>query len=873
MFKGIKDTVDKEVIMTTDVKSRPVRILALTVAVMMFFSVFSVLSFGGDSKVYAAGETGQVTASSLIVRSGAGTNYSRIGSLAKGKTFTILGSAKDKSGVTWYKLKYNSKNGYVSSKYVNIKQPTVTSVSNTKGTVNTKKDPLTVRSGPGSSYSKIGSMSKGKTFDITGKSTDSSGVVWYRLTYSGKTGYVSSVYVKTSTTSSSVTAVVNTKATVNTKKDPLIVRSGPGKNYSKIGSLAKGKTVSVSGKVLDSSGTTWYTFSYNGKTGYISGDYLKITQTSSSVTTVTNLKGTVTTKKDPLIVRSGPGKTYSKLGSIVKGSTFTVTGQTKDSTGLVWYTFSYNGKTGYVSSQYVTTTEIEQEKPAEPETPDQETPDTTDPEDPEVTEPEDPENEVITVTVGTVTTKADPLTVRNGAGTSYKKIGSLMKGSKFTVTGEKKASDGVTWYTLNFNGQTGYVSSKYVSISTTTSSAGDVSDDTAAPDSVTFQIGKINTKSDPLNIRSGPGTSYSKLGSLAKGSTVTITGSTKDSKGKVWYTYQFSSNKTGYICSDYVTVSTVTSESEFEAYMTAQGFPESYKPGLRALHAAHPNWVFKAYNVGCTWDQAVAAETKNMGTNLVSSSSPSSYRDPDSYKNGVWQKFDGSWYAASDSVVKYYMDPRNFLNDNYVYQFMIHTYDGNTQNASTVAAVIDGTFMETRNPGGGYSSFAALINDAGKAANVNPNVLAAMIIQEQGTNGTSGLISGKYPGYEGYYNFFNVGAYASNGRNAIVNGLIYASSSGSDSRPWNSVYKSIKGGAEFYGSDYVHKNQDSYYTKKFNVKNGTSNIGTHQYMTNVAGAASEGSILKKAFNANPGQAATFEIPVYQNMPSVACPLG
>ena len=86
------------------------------------------------------------------------------------------------------------------------------------------------------------------------------------------------------------------------------------------------------------------------------------------------------------------------------------------------------------------------------------------------------------------------------------------------------------------------------------------------------------------------------------------------------------------------------------------------------------------------------------------------------------------------------------------------------------------------------------------------------------------------------------------------------------------MYKSIKGGAEFYSSQYVSKNQDTYYTKKFNVKNGVSNIGKHQYMTNVAGALSEGSIVKKAFTGNSSYAATFEIPVYTNMPSTPCVL-
>lgn len=762
--------------MSTNIKGVSKKLMTVLVAAMVFFSVFSVLSIGGDSRVYATGETGVVTASKLNIRSGAGTNYSKIGSLAKGKTFTVLGSAKDKSGVTWYKIKYNSKNGYVSSKYVNIKKPTVTSISNLKGTVNTKKDPLIVRSGPGSSYNKLGSMAKGKTFNITGKSTDSSGVTWYRLTFNGKTGYVSSLYVKTSSTSSgssgsSSSDVTGSKGTVSTKSDPLIVRSGPGSKYSKIGSMAKGKTFTITGQTTDSLGVVWYKLTYNGKTGYVSSAYVKVTGSSSgssgsSGSDVTGSKGTVNTKNDPLIVRSGAGASYSRIGSLAKGKTFTITGQATDSSGVIWYKLTYNGKTGYVSSVYVKVTE--------------------------------------------------------NSGSS---------------------------------GDSG-------------------SDETTGP--ITFQLGTVTTSSSPLNVRSGPGTSYSKLGTLAKGSSVTITGSSKDKNGKVWYKYQFSSKQAGYICSDYVKVQTVNSDSEFEAYMTAQGFPESYKPGLRALHAAYPNWTFKAVNVGCSWSQALSAETKNLGTNLVSSSSPVSYRSTasGSYNSstGAWTKFDGNWYAASSQVVAYYMDPRNFLNDNGIYQFMTHKYDSSTQNTNTVAAVVKGTFMETRKPGGGYSSFASLINDAGKAANVNPNVLAAMIVQEQGTKGTSGLISGNYGSYKGYYNFFNVGAYTTASRNKIEQGLWYASQSGSYSRPWNSVYKSIKGGAEFYSSQYVSKNQDTYYTKKFNVKNGVSNIGKHQYMTNVAGALSEGSIVKKAFTGNSSYAATFEIPVYTNMPSTPCVL-
>ena len=112
--------------------------------------------------------------------------------------------------------------------------------------------------------------------------------------------------------------------------------------------------------------------------------------------------------------------------------------------------------------------------------------------------------------------------------------------------------------------------------------------------------------------------------------------------------------------------------------------------------------------------------------------------------------------------------------------------------------------------------------------------------------------------------------------NAIQRGLWYAKGSGvgatSYYRPWNTRYKSIKGGAKFYAEDYVNNRQDSYYTKKFNVKNGLAKVGLHQYMTNVAGAASEGSLVKRAYSSSSSYPVVFEIPVFNSMPSSVCTL-
>lgn len=590
----------------------------------------------------------------------------------------------------------------------------------------------------------------------------------------------------------------------------------------------------------------------------------------------------VKTTASSLVVRSNAGASYKKVSTLKKGTYKLVLGSKKDSKNVVWYKVSVGSKTGYISSKYAKAVTISITK--------------------------------LSGKTGTVKVSSGTLTSRTGPGTLYSKVVSLKNGKKVEVTGKAKDTSGTYWYRCNVDGKTAYVSSKYMTLSntattqTTKPTESTNTDDSSTTKSTTtnttattntttntttkettketttgtttgekITIGTVVTSSSALNVRSGAGTSYSIIGSLANGTVITILGSAKSTSGETWYKYAYSSSKTGYVSSNYIKTSTVTTDSSFETYMTKQGFPDSYKAGLRALHAAHPNWTFKALNVGCSWTTALNAETKNVGTNLVSPSLPSSYRSTASgaynSKTKTWTKFDGSWYAASPKVVAYYMDPRNFLNENGIYQFMTHQYDASSQNVSTVKAVVKGSFMETRKTGNStYSDFPSLINYTGKVVGVNPNVIAAMIVQEQGVKGTSGLISGTYSGYKGYYNFFNIGAYTTSTMSAVQRGLWYAKQSGSYERPWSTVYKSIKGGSLFYGTNYVNRKQDTYYYKKFNVKNGTSAIATHQYMTNVSAAASEGKLLKSAFSSNSSYGAIIEIPIYSSMPADACPL-
>lgn len=293
-------------------------------------------------------------------------------------------------------------------------------------------------------------------------------------------------------------------------------------------------------------------------------------------------------------------------------------------------------------------------------------------------------------------------------------------------------------------------------------------------------------------------------------------------------------------------------------------FPETYRPALIQLQNAHPNWIFYQEKTGISWSTLLAKE-KTIGLNLVEPTSPASYINQE-YKN---YNYDGRWKQASDAAISYYLDPRNFLSDSGVYQFLDQRSSVNAGTQSQVKTLVSSysCFMNT-------AAYRDAIMQAGKNSGVNPAVLTAMVIGEQGWKGTSDLISGTNATYPGIYNHFNVGAYTANGMSAILRGLWWASGAGTGAtsfgRPWNSIEKSLTGGAMHYKSGYIDNAQYTYYTKKFNVMNGASNAGDHQYMTNVEGAYEESRLVRMAYNGDTS-VLIFRVPVYSGMPASSCP--
>lgn len=294
------------------------------------------------------------------------------------------------------------------------------------------------------------------------------------------------------------------------------------------------------------------------------------------------------------------------------------------------------------------------------------------------------------------------------------------------------------------------------------------------------------------------------------------------------------------------------------------GFPKSYAEKLAKLKVSHPNWQFVPYKVNATWDEVIAGETKYISTNLISGSNTSLRNTEDgAYVNGKWTEFaGGGWYSASKQTVKYFIDPRNFLNDGHVFMFEVLNFDSGVQTTELLQSLLNGTFMS----GNAFYyndknekvdiSYAQTFRDAGEKNQISSVHLISRVIQEQGSKGSS-LSSGDNSEYPGYYNFFNINANGKTTSEVIHNGLAYAKKKG-----WNSPYNAIIGGAALL-NDYIKYGQNTLYLQKFDFAGDT--YYSTQYMQNVRAPYSESYTAYSAYVKNNSLDIkfTFSVPVFK----------
>lgn len=209
----------------------------------------------------AVGNTVTTTAN-VHLRAGAGVEYGSYRLVDAGTTLTYDDTEKDTNGVTWYHVSYRGDTGWISSRYTRSGSGGADGKVTTTGRVH-------LRAGAGLDYASRATIDEGVTLTYDKTARDERGVTWYRVSYRGMTGWVSSMYAKKGGGSSDERKV---KLTGSAN-----VRSGPGLDFMTIGTASEGTTLTYKGETRkDDRGVAWYAVSYRGERGWVSSRYAKL---------------------------------------------------------------------------------------------------------------------------------------------------------------------------------------------------------------------------------------------------------------------------------------------------------------------------------------------------------------------------------------------------------------------------------------------------------------------------------------------------------------------------------------------------------------------------------------------------------------------
>lgn len=359
-----------------------------------------------DEKPVASGKTGTITASELNIREGAGSSYDSIGKYKKGDEVTII-ETKNGWGRTskgWISMNYVKLDSGSSNTDDDDKKDTSELVTDGKtkvlgyGIVEDISS-LNVRTGPGTDYDKVGSVSAGQRLAYYQKSGS-----WVRI----NKGWVSTKYFDIGEKVES-----GTTGTVNTAE--LNIREGAGSKYDAVGKYKKGDKITIL-EVKNNWGKTdkgWVSLNYVILGDSKDDDDDKPT-TSAKIESDGKTKvlgyGVVTT--GALNLRTGPSSEKDDIGTLEKGDR--VAYYQKDGKWV-------RTKDGWVSSSYLY---IEGTKGTG---------------------------------AGSGTATGEKLNVRTGPGTGYKSVGKLSKGDKVEILAQLDMGK-MTWgYTKD-----GWVSMDYI---------------------------------------------------------------------------------------------------------------------------------------------------------------------------------------------------------------------------------------------------------------------------------------------------------------------------------------------------------------------------------------------------------------------------
>lgn len=369
-----------------------------------------------------------------------------------------------------------------------------------------------------------------------------------------------------------------------------------------------------------------------------------------------------------------------------------------------------------------------------------------------------------------------------------------------------------------------------------------------------------------FNLRSGPSTNHDIVGTANEGTVLeildTVTGGST-SFGNRWYKVTWKSSQAYVVvASIYQSVEEIKETPSRVDYSadwveTMNQFPPSYRAALAKLHTKYPKWQFVADPIRATLPKMIDAELADEARNLV----PNLPLYKDYVKNT--KVYDVPyWVPVNRNGLAYLMDPRNYLDERNIFAF--EDILGATDSDLTIKKMFEGnSALEKMIP-----SLLLASEKSGLSVNYLGSRIKSEVSEDGGvTDSADGtrVVDGK----TGFYNVYNIGAYA--GAAPRDNAVRFARGLWSTEEekeryrlPWDSQEKAIIGGAIWIYDNYAQNDQNTHYYNKFNVKSGEL---WHQYMQNAFAPRVEADIQYDAYYEAKDLASRkfFRIPVYAEM--------
>ncbi|WP_142711535.1 SH3 domain-containing protein [Clostridium perfringens] len=761
---------------------------------------------------------GLISANQLNVRTSPNENGQVIGTLHKNDKVNVL----DKSIDGWYKIDFNGRRAYVSSKYVNL-----ISYKNNEVKTEVKKEPiegtgkvnintaLNVRQASTTNSRIIGSLKGGEKVNIISESNG-----FYKIEFNNSYGYVYSKYISKDGDSEKVQVVKQEEvkkekvdeskkeAKATPKAEPVVlavrslnktgivnvssslnVREGASTSSKVIGSLSGNTKVTIVGEE-----GAFYKIEYKGSHGYVAKEYVKDvtennnsnqgTQTPEKPSTPESTEKTgIVNVSSSLNVREGASTSSKVIGSLSGNTKVTIVGEEG-----AFYKIEYKGSHGYVAKEYIKDVTESNNSNQGTQIPEK---------------PSTPEN---TEKTGIVNVSSS-LNVREGASTSSKVIGSLSGNTKVTILGEEGA-----FYKIEYKGSHGYVAKEYIK---------DIKDEVVTEPEKPSNPENSNktgvvTASKGLNVRKEANTSSQIIGILNSEESVEIIG---EENGFYKITYK---GQEAYASKNYINIFDGNS---------------NVNPGLDIGNASKTNY-------GVSLNEYIKLQQRNNPSNY-------SYSEFEKYINPA---------KATNKLQFLRIDKFRSVN-------------------------VSGLSSRLSNKGVLTGQGQAFVN-AAKAFNIDPIYLVAQCLHETGNGTSklakgvtiTEIADESKPIYNGngqlvgyhmiklskpvtVYNLFGIGAKDNSSvfpNRALILGTTYAYNRG-----WTSIENAIKGAAEFVSLNYVHSSrysQNTLYKMRYNQN--VSNIW-HQYATTPWYASSIADIMRSYQDLYLENNFTFDVPVFE----------